>query len=84
MLTIFLTVAFCILFFICFYHVTLPQDQTICTRGLGMEDMTIEDFQIEASSSQPAYPVQNARLNNRFGWCAAQSDQNPYLQVSGQ
>ena len=48
-----------------------------------MEDMTIEDFQIEASSSQPAYPVQNARLNKRLGWCAAQSDKNPYLQVSG-
>ncbi|KAL9950688.1 hypothetical protein ACROYT_G043227 [Oculina patagonica] len=51
---------------------------------LGMENNTIPDNKITASSVQSANtPAKNGRLNFASGssWCAATSDTNPYLQI---
>ena len=51
---------------------------------LGMENGTILDSQITASSQQSgSTPANNGRLNytSVSSWCAATSDSNPYLQI---
>ena len=51
---------------------------------LGMENGTILDSEITASSKKNAStPAENGRLNYTLGssWCAATSDSNPYLQI---
>ena len=48
---------------------------------LGMENGTIPDSKITASSEHT--PAKNGRLNFTSGssWCAGTSDANPYLQI---
>ncbi|XP_022783225.1 uncharacterized protein LOC111324013 isoform X3 [Stylophora pistillata] len=51
---------------------------------LGMENRTILDNEISASSEQNGgTPAKNGRLNYTLGssWCARTSDTNPYLQI---
>jgi len=51
---------------------------------LGMENGTILDSRIAASSKQSANtPAKNGRLKYTSGssWCAAASDSHPYLQI---
>ena len=51
---------------------------------LGMENGTISDSRITASSKQSiSTPAKNGRLNYTSGssWCAGTSDTNPYLQI---
>ena len=51
---------------------------------LGMENGTIPDSKITASSEQNANtPAKNGRLNFTSGssWCARTSDANPYQQI---
>ncbi|XP_045211160.2 uncharacterized protein LOC123562599 [Mercenaria mercenaria] len=51
-----------------------------CFTELGMQQQTIQNFQITASSYEPGYPPHNARPASG-GWCAASTDENPYIQV---
>ena len=45
-----------------------------------MEDGYIENFQITTSSELPTNPGSSGRLGSA-GWCAAETDLTPYLQV---
>ena len=54
--------------------------QLFCQRELGMTDNLIQDFQLIASSYQPAHPPGMAR-EYMAGWCATWWDVNPFLQV---
>jgi hypothetical protein len=47
---------------------------------MGMEDRSIQKFQITASSSETAFPPYNARPD-LSGWCALLTDEKPYIQV---
>ena len=46
-----------------------------------MENGTITDLQIKASSVYQNNFAQNARLNSRNGWCAGVADTKQYIQV---
>ncbi|XP_038073385.1 lactadherin-like [Patiria miniata] len=49
---------------------------------LGMEDGTIRDDRITASSIlSNTYPAREARLNNDNGWAASSGDANPWIEV---
>jgi hypothetical protein len=47
---------------------------------MGMEDRSIQKFQITASSSETRFPPYNARPD-LSGWCALLTDEKPYIQV---
>ncbi|XP_060586485.1 uncharacterized protein LOC132742175 [Ruditapes philippinarum] len=51
-----------------------------CSIKMGMEDRSIQKFQITASSSETAFPPYNARPD-LSGWCALLTDEKPYIQV---
>ena len=51
-----------------------------CNIPLGMQDGSIADFQIKASSELPSYPARNARPGFS-GWCTEADDEQPFLQV---
>ena len=71
------------------YHVKLYTFYCLVTGDcidldLGMENGTILDSKITASTKQSAStPAKNGRLNYTSGssWCAGTSDTNPYLQI---
>ena len=46
-----------------------------------MENRTITDLQIKATSVDKNNFAQNARLNSRSGWCAAVMNRNQYIEV---
>ncbi|XP_022083709.1 retinoschisin-like [Acanthaster planci] len=48
---------------------------------LGMEDGTITDSQISASSSQTYFNAREARLNVGASWAARSTDTNPWIEV---
>ncbi|XP_038060477.1 retinoschisin-like [Patiria miniata] len=48
---------------------------------LGMEDGTIKDDRITASSGYDNYPATDGRLNNNNGWIAGSEDANPWIEV---
>ncbi|XP_038074795.1 retinoschisin-like [Patiria miniata] len=50
-------------------------------KPLGMEDGTIHDDRITASSGYSANPASHARLNNNRVWVAWSSDANPWIEV---
>ena len=52
-----------------------------CDDSFGMENGTIADSQIKATSVNLNYFAQNARLNSRNAWCAGSLDKNQYIQV---
>lgn len=58
-----------------------------CSTSLGMDDRSIEDSQITASSNSANYLPNYGRLNNiksvsmGGSWCAGTSDVSPYLQI---
>ena len=72
------------------YYLFLYPSATECNTPLGMEDGTITDGQISASSEYPysvSHGPANARLNFRGGngrtgsWSVAPGDNNPWLKV---
>lgn len=58
-----------------------------CKNALGMDDRSIADSQITASSSKTNYDPSNGRLNHiktaskGGSWCAGTSDRLQYLQI---
>jgi len=52
-----------------------------CDESFGMENRTITDMQIKATSVDKNNFAQNARLNSRSGWCAAVMNKNQYIEV---
>ena len=58
-----------------------------CINALGMDDRSIDNSQITASSSKPNYEPSNGRLNHiktaskGGSWCSATPDKLQYLQI---
>ncbi|XP_022111299.1 retinoschisin-like [Acanthaster planci] len=50
-------------------------------KPLGLSDGTIADSQISASSSQPTFNAQEARLFVGDGWASESIDTNPWIEV---
>ena len=58
----------------------LLSESLFCHNTLGMQDGSIADFQINASSENPSFPARNGRPYYS-GWCSAPTDLDPYFQV---
>lgn len=58
----------------------LESEVTSCYSDIGMSDFRIQDFQLEASSSQTGHEPYQARPQHN-GWCSGLHDVEPYLQV---
>lgn len=57
---------------------------TDCKKPVGVEDGTITNQQMTASSSHEQFDAFNGRLNNKLGWggwCPVKSDLHQFLQV---
>ncbi|XP_078673202.1 MAM and LDL-receptor class A domain-containing protein 1-like [Branchiostoma floridae x Branchiostoma belcheri] len=53
-----------------------------CGSSLGMEDGSIPDSSLSASTSKPGNPASAGRLNSASYWSPQDSDQDPWLQVN--
>ncbi|RVE65935.1 hypothetical protein OJAV_G00121150 [Oryzias javanicus] len=57
-------------------------EQKVCLHGLGVEDESIPDDQLSASSSIGAYTPSKARLNGDFCWKPSGSATSSWIQVN--
>ncbi|XP_038060588.1 EGF-like repeat and discoidin I-like domain-containing protein 3 [Patiria miniata] len=58
-----------------------PAAECSSPQPLGMEDGTIQDDRITASSSNNGYPATDGRLNNHNRWLTGRADGNPWIEV---
>lgn len=65
--------------FKCF--VVEESNMTSCYCDMGMSDLRIQDFQLEATTSLTGHEPYKARPHYN-GWCTVSNDLQPYLQVS--
>ncbi|XP_022093572.1 uncharacterized protein LOC110980850 isoform X2 [Acanthaster planci] len=63
------------------YMVDIFSDRIVLESPLGMEDSTIPDGDITASSTETGSDPTNARLNGLSGWTADTADTNQYLII---
>ena len=66
-----------LLYLIC--HICLESNR--CNQFLGMNDGSIGDFQLTASSEYKGYKARNARPHGS-GWCMQPYDKDPFIQVA--